>query len=695
MASKEEELKELAELEELAQLEALAAKERTAPVGQELGALEIATRGLNYPGGAVRGGLAKAMSPIIGDIVTTEQIRTGTVPSTKELAEKAGIDVLDFSPALLRNLAKLTGQEDLARSLVGGTVDVALDPTTYAPGLNLIKATKPIAKGAVSFGKILLDPLGTSLGVAGKGVSAGAKGLGKLGTAVAGKLSQFTPEEAQQYLKNKQAVKGFTELLSDKTNIDIAQEKAFQAISKMRDTIRNAGLAADKEMGEILEGKNVQVNINRIKQMAENLPEKQKKEVDAIVSRAEKDLEAYRPFQPEFETTTARQKGVEGLTHQYKAPEIIPSEVSLASEEQPLLFAETKVAKPEYKEIPQPPKAPDESLLSGYKRVEPTEAELEAYYKYKKMYDAFSPRAKNARTYRYNKDISTKPIEPDELLRPTAAKTPEEELLDLQKYLDAEAAVKRYEETFPQLKQAKEPEFLFTPTTVQKVEGRIIPGEPGYSEYFPAEASRFSELLQEPLQLPARGTRPEAATIPAPMARSLKQIFQEEAKYGKSVPVTAKGAPRYTEYDDIANEINQELRKEAQVQALDDYMRQGIVAQQALQQGEKAPLQFLKTQSEDVTAMLARAAKRTGDKEVFDLANQLSAARKIMGKGDYDDWVSRAGIRKVGRGALTAIDKFSKTGKATKQMIDDVTKDVNVPPQIWLKMLQSRQEGEK
>lgn len=584
MASKEEELKELAELEELAQLEALAAKERTAPVGQELGALEIATRGLNYPGGAVRGGLAKSMSPIIGDIVTTEQIRTGTVPSTKELAEKAGIDVLDFSPALLRNLAKLTGQEDLARSLVGGTVDVALDPTTYAPGLNLIKATKPIAKGAVSFGKILLDPLGTSLGVAGKGVSAGAKGLGKLGTAVAGKLSQFTPEEAQQYLKNKQAVKGFTELLSDKTNIDIAQEKAFQAISKMRDTIRNAGLAADKEMGEILEGKNVQVNINRIKQMAENLPEKQKKEVDAIVSRAEKDLEAYRPFQPEFETTTARQKGVEGLTHQYKAPEIIPSEVSLASEEQPLLF---------------------------------------------------------------------------------------------------------------NIEQTTAPEFLMTPVETSKIPASMTQIKPGYSEYFPAEASRFSELLQEPLQLPARGTRPEAATIPAPMARSLKQIFQEEAKYGKSVPVTAKGAPRYTEYDDIANEINQELRKEAQVQALDDYMRQGIVAQQALQQGEKAPLQFLKTQSEDVTAMLARAAKRTGDKEVFDLANQLSAARKIMGKGDYDDWVSRAGIRKVGRGALTAIDKFSKTGKATKQMIDDVTKDVNVPPQIWLKMLQSRQEGEK
>jgi hypothetical protein len=202
-------------------------------------------------------------------------------------------------------------------------------------------------------------------------------------------------------------------------------------------------------------------------------------------------------------------------------------------------------------------------------------------------------------------------------------------------------------------------------------------------------------MTQEPLPLPARGTRPEAATLPADLARRLKQIFQQEAKYTKSSPVTAKGAPRAEEFADVADAVNAELRKIEGVQNLDDFMRQGMVMQQALEKGEQAPLQFLKTQSEDTTAMLARAAKRAQDKEVFDLANQLSAARKIIGKGDYDDWVSRAGIRKAGRGALLAIDAFQRTGKATGKQIEKVMKDPAVPPQVWMEMLRSKSENKE
>ena len=241
-----------------------------------------------------------------------------------------------------------------------------------------------------------------------------------------------------------------------------------------------------------------------------------------------------------------------------------------------------------------------------------------------------------------------------------------------------------------------QPEFLMTPQTTTQIPGKVTPGKPAYSEFFPQEVGKFSEMLQEPLELPARSMLPEKAVTPATVARRLKQIFQKEAKYAKSSPVTAKGMPRDEDYAAIADAINAELRKQEGVKSLDDFMRQGVVLQQELEKGANAPLQFLKTQSEDITATLSRAAKRTGDKEVFDLANQLSAARKIMGKGDYDDWVSRAGIRKVGRGALQAMDKFSRTGKATEDMINAAIKDKNVPPQIWMEMIRAQnKESEK
>lgn len=622
MASKEEELKELAELEELAQLEALAAQE--APKKEpslKQRALEGTLQALNYVGGLGRGGVAAALEPVVGkDLVSPEEIMTGRVPGSSELMARAGVpegySLSDIVPGAFSQTGQglplqKGGMFDITARGVGGLVgDIALDPTTYV--LPMVKGAGMAAKGA----RVALNPLGEAF-------TAGVKGAGKIGTAIAGKFSQFTPEEATQYLTNPEAVSEATRLLGDKTSLDIAQEKAFQAVSKMRDTLKKAGLAADREMGEILEGKNVQVNLNRIKQMAEDLPGKQKGQVDAIVSRAEKDLEAYRPFEPEFLSTTAEQRGVSGLEFpEVKTQaEMRPPSVVQEVEIQPDLFAPQTVTK-----------------------VEP---------------GLTSPQVRQLGAG--GSEVIPATMIPSEAVDET-----------LQMAL------------FPEVRSAQ-------------LRGGITPPElvrAGRSEYFPTETSRFSELLQEPLPLPARGTRPEAATIPAPLARRLKQIFQEEAKYGKSAPVTAKGTPRYTEYADVANELNQELRKEAQVQALDDFMRQGIVAQQALEQGEKAPLQFLKTQSEDVTAMLARAARRTGDKEVFDLANQLSAARKIIGKGDYDDWVSRNITRIAGRQSLKAIDKFARTGKATQGMINAVIGDPNVPPQIWLEMLRKK-ESEK
>lgn len=603
MATREEELQELAELEELEQLEQLAAKEAQNAIlrkpEEKVGVGETILRGLNTLSGTTRGVAFQALEPLVGkQLVSMKELGSATVPQTSELLARMGIpegySLSDIVPSMYSPSGKEWTKfqkggflDPSVRGAAGLVGDVALDPSTYllpalkgagVLGPKLAPYVAKMGPTATRAAEIALNPLGEAF-------TGAIKGVGTVGKAVAGKFSQFRPEEAEQYLKNPAAVKEAVSLLSNTKNLDVAQQKAFEAINKMRNTLAQYGKEADVEMNNLLEGKNVQANLNSLKEMAEGMPAKKKAEYLGIIKKAEKDLEAYRPFEPEFGTTTARQQGVEGLTYPQTQPQMAPPSVTEVIPEQQSLF-----------------------------------------------------------------DISS--------------------------------TIK------------KEPEFLIPPKTVEKVEGQIIPGKPRYSEYFSPEAVKFSQMMQEPLPLPARGIRPEAATIPAQEARRLKQILQAEASYGKSSPVTAVGTPRYTEYADEANKLAESLREIDKVKELDDYMRQGIVSQEALEKAEAAPLQFLKTQSEDITAALSRAARRTGNEEVFDLANQLGAARKIIGKGDYDDWVSRSGIRLAGRTALKAIDKFQKTGAATQDMINKVIKDPNVPPQIWMEMLRSKQEGQ-
>lgn len=687
-----------------------AAPVKTKP-DEKLGVVDATLRGLNTLSGTTRGVAFQALEPLVGkQIVSMKELGSATVPQTSELLSRMGIpegySLSDIVPSMFTPSGKEWTKfqkggflDPSVRGVAGLVGDIALDPSTYLlPALKgagilgpkLAPLVSKMGPTATRAAEIALNPLGEAF-------TGAIKGAGTVGKAVAGKFSQFRPEEAEQYLKNPAAVKEAVSLLSNTKNLDVAQQKAFDAINKMRKTLAQYGKEADVEMNNLLEGKNIQANLNSLKEMSEGMPSKKKAEYLGIIKKAEKDLEAYRPFQPEFGTTTARQQGVEGLTYPQTQPQMVPPSVTEVIPEQQALFETTPVKKPEYKKIPQPPSAPDTTLLEAEKLVAPTEEDLVNYYKWKDAYDALSEKAKNPRAYRYNKDIADMPVPPSEEMLQTriVTKTPEEELADLSEYIKAEEALKKYESRFPQLKQAKEPEFLIPPKTVEKVEGQIIPGKPGYSEYFSPEAVKFSQMMQEPLPLPARGIRPEAATIPAQEARRLKQLLQAEAKYGKSSPVTAVGTPRYTEYAEEADKLAESLREIDKVKELDDYMRFGIVSQEALQKGENAPLQFLKNQGEDITAALSRAARRTGNEEVFDLANQLGAARKIIGKGDYDDWVSRSGIRLAGRTALKTIDKFQKTGAASQDMINKVIKDPNVPPQIWMEMLRSKQEGKE
>lgn len=166
MASKEEELKELAELEELAQLEELASQEQPAPIKEEPGVLDRAMQALNYTGGLGRGTVAAALEPLVDkDIVSPEEIMTGRVPGSAELLERAGVpagySLADIVPAI----EKGSMMDITARGAAGVVGDVALDPATYL--LPMVKGAGMAAKGA----RVALNPLGEALGAAGKGIS--------------------------------------------------------------------------------------------------------------------------------------------------------------------------------------------------------------------------------------------------------------------------------------------------------------------------------------------------------------------------------------------------------------------------------------------------------------------------------------------------------------------------------------------
>jgi len=641
----------------IAKIEARLA-ELNKPQEEPVGILDRAGQALNFVGGLGRGAAAGALEPLIGkDIVSAEEVVAGKVPSTAELMSRAGVPE-GYSIADALPIIEKGGMLDVSLRGAGGLVgDILLDPTTYllpeVKGLQLLAkapAAKALAKApmlrtllesglgkkaaeSVNLQQILQAPAAqkamraTQIGLnpIGEAFSGLMKGTSTVGTALAGKASQFTPEEASQYLRNKATVDKAVSMLSDKRNLDEAQQLAFEAVNKMRETVKKAGLDADQELSQILEGKNVEINLSAIKERLNDLPEKQRLAAQKIVDRAEKDLVAYRPFAEELLPTTMVQPGVKGLTYpEVRTPaEIVPSTVEQQVAEQAEMF-------------------PLETVTRTAPGISPASVQQ----------------------------------------------------------LGAGAAGKIPATMIPSdVEQELIQKAFFPPEVATKVEANMLPSRlerPAYSEVFSPEFIKSAEFSgQEPLPFMPRGVRPEAATIPAPEARLLKQIFQEEAKYAKASPVSAKGAPREEDFAAIADAINANLRKIDNVKALDDFMRQGIVMQEALQQGERAPLQFLKTQSEDTAAMLARSAKRAKDTEVFDLANQLSAARKILGKGDYDDWVSRSGIRFGGRQSLRVIDKFNKTGQVTQKGLEKVMKDPNIPSQIWLEMLSVKPEGEE
>lgn len=224
----------------IAALEARLAELEAPPAPEEPGFLEKTGRALNLIGGAGRGSIAGALEPIIGkDIVSAEEVKSGTVPGASELMARAGVPEMATLSQILENRARInplfkilammyseTGEglalekggmfDPTARGAVGLAADVLTDPTTYlaAPlkAAQLAKAGTTAGK-ALKLGEILINPMGEAVG----GIGAGFKKGGE-------KLYKSAFEKADQALATRYGKGSIADILKSRGFKGSAQE---------------------------------------------------------------------------------------------------------------------------------------------------------------------------------------------------------------------------------------------------------------------------------------------------------------------------------------------------------------------------------------------------------------------------------------------------------------------------------------
>jgi hypothetical protein len=590
----------------------------------------------------------------------------------KKMGEKGAYKALDPSSLELADIA------DLAYDIPAGFVQGAATTAAALPGIALLNP--PIALAGASAGSAasgaalegFRQMLGKSLGVAEEfypGQTAAAAGIGLLAPGVSqliakggkaavpaikkgvGRLMGMSKSEAQAMLENPNLFETAKQAFQGNASAAVETQAATKAaFSNLVEDLKQVGLSENEALNLSLAGTNVDVDMNSVRSAFSQITDKRARAKAAeLLLKARQYQVAQRPFEPEMVTQEARQLGVEGLAQPSR---IIPSE-AVATEavpEQMAFFEAEQVMKPEYKKIPQPPKAPSLELLESEKLVAPTEEDLANYYLWKESYDAMADRAKNPRTYRYLKDIKDMPVPPQEELLQTriVAKTPEEELADLSRFMRAEEAIKNYEAKFPQLKQAKAPELMLPPTpATEKIPASITPA---YSEFFPAEASQFSSIVQEPLELAGK------KGIPATLAREIRQRLQKEARY------SAQGTPAKRVFSDEADIINAALRKTSGLQEKEAAMGAGKDLQKRIRAMAmaKKPISAMTSAIEDVdlkaileeAATRAAASKRDGKQSFKQIQATLGAAKKAAQAETQSSNFSKADAAKAGLAAL-------------------------------------------
>lgn len=415
----------------------------------------------------------------------------------------------------------------------------------------------------------------------GKGIQAVGKGAKWLGKG----MSKFTEQEAEQYLQNPAAVQEAVSLLEDKYNADIARDKASVVLNRLADTLSKYGKGIDKELTQLLEGKNVPLNIQKIRAMTEHLSDvpsydaqSLKAEADALLDLAEKNYAQY-VQRPIAQAAQAEMPGVMAEAAKKVEGSIIPGQPLAAAEEaaaQGELFSLGSLTKPQ---LEASLKAEQGSLFAPLK-VAATEAPV--------LQEGVQPFvAREA-----------------EMVSPTVKMLGEE----------AQAA-------------------LFEPGVVLK---------PGYEK-------NLSEVY-----------------TPAALARRLKQIFGQEAYSRKQPNFKGKTPATSEQLSSVVEAIATPINEIEGARGLNMLLQENIPLREEVRRAATTdPVSFLKSLSSKNVSAMAAAARKTGDRSAIDFAEQLGAARKII--GTTPSGVSKAEfIPAIGRKMMQAGQRAEKSTKAEK-----------------------------
>lgn len=417
----------------------------------------------------------------------------------------------------------------------------------------------------------------------GKGVQVAGKGMKWLGKG----LSKFTENEAEQYLKNPEAVKEAVNLLQDKYNADIARDKAGAVLNKLGETLSKYGKGVDKELTELLEGKNVPLNLEKIKAMTEHLSDVPGYDTPSLKAEAEAILN-------QMENSYAQ---------------LVRKPMSQAAQAEMPGVMSSMAKKVEGQIIPGQPITPVEEMAA--------QGEL------------FTPASMTKRQLE-----SSLAAEQGDLLAPLRVKATEARTLQegFQPFVAKEAEM--VSPTVQRLGEEAQP-VLFEP-------GRVV--KPDYEK-------NLSEVY-----------------TPASLARRLKQIFGEEA-YSRSKP-TFKGKTTATseQLSSTAEAIATPINKIGGAKRLNEMLQENIpLRDEVFKAAETDPISFLKSLSSKNVSAMAAAARKTGDRSAIDFAEQLGAARKII--GTQPSGVSKTEfLPMVGRGMMTKGESMSKSTKAGKSL---------------------------
>lgn len=189
--------------------------------------------------------------------------------------------------------------------------------------------------------------------------------------------------------------------------------------------------------------------------------------------------------------------------------------------------------------------------------------------------------------------------------------------------------------------------------------------DPRVDELLTGEISR-AKTTSDPVQAFKSLTGsdvPDSLELDANQANKLKRYLQDGADFAKGTVVDPVQKAKYGQLASKSAGLRSAIEQVApEASGLNKSMQDSMMLQQALRQGSKTnPLAFVSTESPDRMATLARAETK-GAGGLFDLGNQLGAAKAIAGK-NVGSGIDSSLLKATGRAGLRMVSLFEPAAK--------------------------------